>query len=369
MEGNSLYSIDPDGVEYKYVRDDNGNLVLFEDGHGNDYTFSYDQNGLQNSSGYPDGTSTKFTYDDEGHLMSLVNPDNSTINFSYDDEDNLVRFSSHYAYIVHTVYLNFYVQIYRSSLDSETHFEYDTNRLLISAYNDHSRASIVYNQEGLPGEVRYSSGHTLYYGYNGKGQRTFLADNHGYNISYLYDMRSRLVEVQKSNDSSLISRFVYSDGVVVRKILGNGAYTTYAYNEDRKLVHQANYLPDHTLSSSNQYDYDQKGRVTRIADSANRTWSYKYDITGQLTGWTSSTGEDVSFSYDTRGNRLMMQMRNSRENYFVNNMNQYTSYNGTEQFLYDLNGNLIRKVTPRGTESYEFDAEGRLIHTETTSNR
>lgn len=264
----------------------------------------------------------------------------------------------------------FTIQVSRSSPGGDIHFEYNANRLLISAYNSHSRASIVYNQEGLPSEVRYSSGHTLYYGYNRKGQRTFLADNHGYNISYIYDVQSRLVEVKKSNDSSLISRFVYAGCVVVRKILGNGAYTTYGYNEDKKLNHQASYLPDHTLSSSNHYDYDQKGRVTKITDSANRTWVYKYDVTGQLTGWTSSTGEDLNFSYDTRGNRLMLQKRrNSEENYLVNNMNQYISYNETEQFSYDLNGNLMRKVTPRGTERYEFDAEGRLVHTETTNNR
>jgi YD repeat-containing protein len=50
-------------------------------------------------------------------------------------------------------------------------------------------------------------------------------------------------------------------------------------------------------------------------------------------------------------------------------MNQYTSYNGTEQFSYDPNGNLVSKVTPGGTERYEFDAEGQLIHTESASSR
>lgn len=78
-------------MEYRYVQDDNGNLLTFEDGEGYDYTFSYNQDGFQNSSGYPDGTSTKFMYDEEGHLATLVNQDNSTIQFSYDDDDNLVR--------------------------------------------------------------------------------------------------------------------------------------------------------------------------------------------------------------------------------------------------------------------------------------
>ena len=250
------------------------------------------------------------------------------------------------------------------------HFEYNANRQLILAYNGNSRVSITYDDKRFPSEVRYSSGYTLYYGYNNeRGQRSFLADNHGYNISYIYDAQSRLVEVRKSNDSSLISRFEYVDGVVVRKTLGNGAYSLYTYDKPYRLVQQDNYLPNHTLSSSNRYDYDQKGRVVNITDSAGQTWTYKYDITGQLTGWTSSSGESIQYTYDRRGNRLLIQRGAANERYFVNNMNQYTSYNGNEQFSYDSNGNLVQKVTPQGTENYEFDAEGRLISTQTPNDR
>lgn len=90
MEGNTLISVDPDGVEYKYVKDETDRLVTFGDGEGNNYTFSYAENGLQNASWYPDGSSMQFLYDDKGHLESLVNPDNSIVSFSYDEDDNLV---------------------------------------------------------------------------------------------------------------------------------------------------------------------------------------------------------------------------------------------------------------------------------------
>lgn len=50
-------------------------------------------------------------------------------------------------------------------------------------------------------------------------------------------------------------------------------------------------------------------------------------------------------------------------------MNQYTTYNGTEQFTYDMNGNLVRKATPREAENYRFDAEGRLVFTQTSNDR
>lgn len=77
-------------MEVKYIRDETGNLVLFEDGDGYDYTFTYNQDGLQTSSGFPDGTRTEFFFDDRGQLLSLVNSDGSSITFSYDEDDNLV---------------------------------------------------------------------------------------------------------------------------------------------------------------------------------------------------------------------------------------------------------------------------------------
>lgn len=239
----------------------------------------------------------------------------------------------------------------------------------MSASNVNSRASLVYNERGFPSELHYSSGHSLFYGYNQRGQRSYLADNHGYNITYIYDSQLRLFEVRKSNDSSLISRFEYDNNQVVRKTLGNGAYSLYTYNKANQIVLLENYLPNHTLSSSNHYEYDRKGRVVKMTDSSNQTWAYRYDITGQLTGWISSSGERISYIFDNRGNRLVTTRGEAMERYSVNIMNQYTSYNENEQYSYDANGNLVRKVTPTGTESFGYDAEGRLIFTETSNNR
>lgn len=238
----------------------------------------------------------------------------------------------------------------------------------MSASNRNSRVFVIYNEKNFPSEVRYSSGYTLYYGYNRRGQRSFLADNHGYNVSYLYDSQFRLTEVRKSSDNSLISRFNYSDGAVARKTLGNGAYSLFTY-ENGRLMQLDNYLPNQTLSSSNRYEYDHRGRVVKMTDSSGQAWRYRYDVSGQLTGWATSSGEDIQYMYDNRGNRLMAMRGESAERYSVNEMNQYTAYNGTEQFTYDLNGNLVRKVTPSGTESYGFDAEGRLVFTQTSNDR
>lgn len=235
------------------------------------------------------------------------------------------------------------------------------------ASNGNSRVSITYNEKSLPTQVQYSSGYTLHYGYNRRGQRSFLADNRGYNISYFYDSQFRLIEVLTSSNNSLICQFDYVDNVVTRKTLGNGAYSLFTYDSGL-LTQLENYLPNQTLSSSNRYDYDHRGRVTKMTDSSGQTWTYRYDVSGQLTGWTSSSGESIRYTYDNRGNRVVTERGESTGRYSVNEMNQYTSFNGTEQFSYDLNGNLVRKLTPTSAESFRYDAEGRLILTETLND-
>lgn len=266
-----------------------------------------------------------------------------------------------------TVLIIIVFQIYRRSFGNETLFEYNAERLVVSASNGNSRVSIMYNEKNFPTQVQYSSGYTLYYGYNRRGQRSFLADNRGYNISYFYDSQFRLFEVRQSSNNSLICLFDYINGIVARKTLGNGAYSLFTYSNGQ-LIQLENYLPNQTLSSSNRYEYDHRGRVTKMTDSSGQTWSYRYDVSGQLTGWTSSSGESIRYTYDNRGNRLVMERGGSTGRYSVNEMNQYTSYNGTEQFSYDLNGNLASKITLTGAESYRYDAEGRLILTETLND-
>ena len=254
---------------------------------------------------------------------------------------------------------------------SETYYEYNSRRVLVSASNENGKISIVYDNMNRPIEVQYlSTGHALYYGYNRRGQRTFLADNGGYNVSYTYDTQYRLHEVHQSSNNSAIARFEYDIGVLTKKTLGNGAYTIYNYDMKHRLVDVKNYFPNNTLSSSNKYEYDYKGRVVKSTDSDSQTRRYVYDSLGQVTGWTSSSGEHVHYTYDNRGNRLVTEGRGTTEACIVNEMNQYVQCNnGTDAFSYDLNGNMVQRSSPGRREIYEYNAEGRLISTQTLTNR
>ena len=229
---------------------------------------------------------------------------------------------------------------------------------------------IVYDDNGAPVQVAYSSGRILTYGYNSANQRVYVADNSGYNVTYSYDGKSRLSEIRHGSNGELVAAFEYGDrGAVIRKSLGNGAYTTYLYLGDtRHLSELRNYLPNGTLSSKFIYAYDRKGKITAMI-SISGNWTYTYDAIGQLIKWTSPNGDVTEFTYDSRGNRIAHTRNAQQAGYTTNSMNQYTVFNETDTFAYDPNGNLRQKNAGGRTENFVFNSEGKLTETETPDIR
>ena len=229
---------------------------------------------------------------------------------------------------------------------------------------------IVYNDDGAPLQVIYSSGHTITYSYNSANQRLYIADNRGYNVTYSYDGKSRLSEIRHASSGELVAFFQYGlRGELIQKSLGNGAYSTYQYQGDtQRLSELKNYLPNGTLSSRFIYHYDRKGKITGMT-SLSGNWTYMYDAAGQLMKWTSSSGGTTEYTYDSRGNRIVQTRNNHQEGYSVNNMNQYTMFNQSDTFSYDANGNLIQKNAGGKMENFVFNSEGKLTETETPDRR
>ena len=264
----------------------------------------------------------------------------------------------------------FQFQIQKQINSERTFYEYDSRRRLTRGTNNEGSVQIVYNDDGVPLQVIYSSGRTIMYGYNSANQRLYIADNSGYNVTYSYDGKSRLSEIRHARSGELVASFQYSlTGEVVRKLLGNGAYSTYHYQGDsQRLSELRNYLPNGTLSSRLIYLYDRKGKITGMT-SLNGNWTYMYDAAGQLIKWTSPSGGATEYTYDSRGNRVVQTKNNRQEGYSVNNMNQYTMFNESDTFTYDANGNLRQKIIGGRTENFVFNSEGKLTETETPDRR
>ena len=239
---------------------------------------------------------------------------------------------------------------------------------MVRATNKDGTMEIMYDNNGMPLQILYPNGHGIFYGYNDQNQRVYMADNFRFNITYHYDGKDRLSQIQHAESGEMVAQFEYSPlGELIQKTLGNGAYTTYSYASKRLSV-LTNYFPDGTLSSRFVYEYDRKGRPIAMI-TATGSWTYTYDAQGQLTGWRNPDGDTTEHTYDGQGNRIV-QTRNGNEfGYSVDSMNRYTIFNDTDTFVYDKNGNLAEKQSGGKREYFVFNAEGKLVETETTAKR
>ena len=82
---------------------------------------------------------------------------------------------------------------------------------------------------------------------------------------------------------------------------GNGAYKTYEYdNQDRLISEGAN------GSTTRTYLYDKRGNVAQINDFiTNVITKFQYDLIGRTIGLKSSDGQAMNFIYD-KYNRLSL---------------------------------------------------------------
>lgn len=231
--------------------------------------------------------------------------------------------------------------------------------------NSMGTVAITYNDRGGPEQVSYPNGRTVHYGFNSDNQRSFTADSHGYNVTYQYNQKKQLAAVMYTSTGRPVVQFEYnSRGLLSHKILGNGALSTFTYIDDTTdLSTVTNYNSNGTLSSYYSYDYDVKGRIMQISTSEGN-WTFGYDPAGQMIEWTNPDGDVTTYSYDGRSNRVVMTENGRESGYETNSVNQYISFNQSDHFSYDANGNLIRKLSRGRNESFWYDAEGKLIQTE-----
>ena len=236
---------------------------------------------------------------------------------------------------------------------------------MTQASNSLGRITFTYYEQGTPQQVTYPNGRSVYYGFNQDQQRTFTADNRGYNVTYQYNSMKQLVAVLYSSTQQPVVQFEYnSKGMLSRKVLGNGFSTIFTYVDGTAdLSSITNFNANGTVISYFGYEYDRKGQITKVA-TLEGNWTYSYDPVGQMVKWTNPQGDVTTYTYDGRGNRVVMTVNGRQAGYETNSMNQYRLFNQSDQFNFDANGNLIEKMTSEQNEKFVFNTEGKMIKTE-----
>ena len=262
------------------------------------------------------------------------------------------------------------LQITKNIGTDHTLYQYNSEGRMNQATNSIGSIFFTYSDQGDPQVVSYPDGRSIYYGFNEDRQRSFTADNHGYNVTYQYNNKQQLVSIVCLSTQQPVAQFEYnSRGLLSRKVLGNGAFTTYAYVTDTaELLSVVNHYANGTVSSCFSYSYDSRGRIIGITTNEGN-WTYSYDPAGQMVQWINPEGDTTTYTYDGRSNRVVSSVNGRLSGYETNNVNQYTSFNQSNHFFYDANGNLIKKISGEQNVTFVFDAEGKLIQSNAPRKR
>src|SRR5205823_307030 len=134
-----------------------------------------------------------------------------------------------------------------------------------------------------------------------------------------------LTGLEDGAGNAIVSYTYDAAGRVIRKDMGNGTYTTYAYDLAGNLLHLINFAPDKSVNSRFDYTYDNLGFRIGMT-TLDGTWTYQYDPARELThaGFTSINksvmpDQDLQYIYDLAGNRVQTIINGVTTHYVTNN--------------------------------------------------
>jgi len=201
--------------------------------------------------------------------------------------------------------------------------------------------------------------------YDAVGRRSAVTSPGG-SVHYAYDAVGRMQHASSSNATLGTAYYTYDEaGSVIKKVLGNGCYTYFAYDALNRPTEVLNCLPNGSPLAYFEYTYDPAGRITKCTREDGNVVYYGYDNAEQLASetWRHSGGGTIyafEWDYDLAGNRTY-QRRDSVETYYTYDAgNQLTQYHELPAdtwtyFTYDSRGNCADIEEPDGTTYFEYN--------------
>jgi len=338
--GSLLSTVDPKGIKESMTYDPEfRHLTSITDGAGNVTEYVRDDNGVLQLIQYADGSQESFSTDAQGNATGVTDRRGNEIAISYDASGQLLR------------------KDFEDGTFQE--YTYDARGNRLTASNNGDTIVMEYDTADRMTRMAYSNGRFLEFSYDAAGRRTRSIDQTGFEQFYEFDTHGRLSAMTDGTGALLVSYEFGLSGQLVRKNVGSGAFTTYAYDAVGQLSSLANHAPDGTISSQFEYAYGALGQVLSMTTLEGIT-NYTYDLSGQLTRIVLPSGRTLSYGYDDAGNRTRVVDSGVTTEYVTDIRNQYTSA-GNTTYTYDADGNLATRTDSSGTTNFSFDVQGQLI--------
>ena len=306
--GDKVAETNPEGAErsWGYNEDSQETSMVSPRGHvegaeAAQYTTSVvrDAQGRATNVTDPLEHETKYAYDGAGNIESVTDPGGHVTTYTYDADNERTQ---------------------AKAPEATTETGYDGAGAVVSE-TDGSKHTTKYARNVLEQvtEVVDPRGRTTLEEYDLAGRRVGVTDQSKRTTHYKYDAAGRLTEV------------TYSDGTTPA--------VSYEYNSDGDRLKMVD------GSGTTKYEYDQLDRVTQTEDGHGGVVGYEYDLTNEVTKLTYPNGKAVTREWDDAGR--LKRIADWLEH--------------TTTFNYDADGNPTSTAFPSGTGNVDttgYDATG-----------
>ncbi len=387
----------PGSVVTAYAYDGQDNLTTVTDAENHITTYVYDDLGRLVTTTSPDTGATRYAYDASGDLVSKADAKGNTIRYTYDDLNRLtgIHFPDSSQDITYTYDqgANSKGRLTGMTDPSGTYtYTYDalgnllTEEKIINTVT--YTTQYAYDPAGILTSMTYPDGRTVDYELDNAGRvtratsikdsvTTILAENvsylpfgplasltygNGTALSKTFDQLYRLIDMNAGSVQSLgYTPDPVGNITAITDNLDASRNQTFAYDDLYRLTSAAG------IYGSNGYTYDKVGnRLTKTVDGQTDTYAYETN-TNRLSQITGANPQ--SFSHDANGNTTSMDTKTLVYNQ-NNRLIQATEDSTTlGDYVYNGNGQRIRKAAGADTTVYHYDRFGNLIGESTASGQ
>jgi RHS repeat-associated protein len=272
------------------------------------------------------GRETTYAYDaGDEHLISVTRPDGQSTQYAYVTNADVLR--------------NHHLLSVSPPGGPDVHFSYDALGRLGGQHlaADEESISYAYDSAGKTA-VSDAFGNTTAIWLDSRGRTSMVQNPLGYRSQLQYDAASNLTRIV--GPTGLTSQFTYDadDNLIVSRD-PLGYETAFGYGgpyKDLVWVRDAR-------GNATQYQYDDRGNVTRITYADETYESYQYDGVGNLIASTNRRGQTITYGYNSRGQLISKDYPDTLDTVDF-------------RYAYDTSGNMTSAIGPEGTTAFTYEA-------------